>query len=468
MSSQQEQFERNPSAGGERPRGTMVSVRAPVGPYLAAGFVCLFVTAFLIYLEHEFYAAAFAGTAVVLLFVLAATDKITFDGRRIRRTGWVYKLATRSLGVRDRLKVSDVEQVDTQVFRGIRRGGRMIFKFRTSIRGKGTLFVVLSGGRRFREFIRTLLPELKADVLDSRSIELRNYLSNPGDVLLRAITAKIPPSDIIEPSLTIEAKHARSSPAVDASSSLEANTLRQLGNELRLAGNVVRALEAFRRALIIAPADAWLLFDSARCLYSYSGARRDAKLQRRAIALMRLAERRAGQDGELLSLIGESYSQMGDWHRAAVVFRRIAETIGASFRSLRGQAEIALRDGKIAHVIHNFAEANRLSSTASLRRWTQTEVDYFTRLNDDDEYMELEVSRVNLLESLARTRRTALRITLLGALGVMIGVLLPDDLVANIGWAVSFAALAVWAAMLIGRRMLEARIPFDLVEDDRA
>ena len=55
-----------------------------------------------------------------------------------------------------------------------------------------------------------------------------------------------------------------------------------------------------------------------------------------------------------------------------------------------------------------------------------------------------------------------------GALGVMIGVLLPDDLVANIGWAVSFAALAVWAAMLIGRRMLEARIPFDLVEDDRA
>lgn len=466
MSLHQENSKQVRSEAARRPI-SIVSVRAPIGPYLAAGFISLFITAFLIYLELDVYAAVLAATAFVVLPVLAVTDKITFDGRRIRRTGLIYRSGARSFGVRDRLKISDVEQVDTQVFRGIRRGGRMIFKFRTSIRGKGTVFVVLSGGRKFREFINAVLPELKPDVLDSRSIELRNYLSNPGDVLLRATTAKIPPSDVIEPSLTVGSKHARSIPAVEISSGQEANSLRQLGNELRLAGSVVRALEVFRRALIIAPADAWLLFDSARCLYSYSGARRDAKLQRRAIALMRLAERRAGNDGELLSLIGESYSQMGDWHRAAAVFRRITETIGASFRSLRGLAEIALRDGKIAHVIHNFAEANRMSSTASLRRWTQAEVDYFTRLNNDEEYMELEVSRVNLLDSLARTRRTALRITLLGVLGIMIGVLLDENLVANVGWAVSFVALAVWAAMLIGRRMLEARIPFELVDDDK-
>jgi tetratricopeptide (TPR) repeat protein len=313
--------------------------------------------------------------------------------------------------------------------------------------------------------VRAILEKLDTNVMDTRSIELRNYLEKPDAVRLRANVSNIPPSDVIEPAFSQRVKrHADRTPISPDPS--EAKKLRRLGNELRLSGAVVRALEAFRRALVLAPADPWLLFDSARCLYSFSGARRDQRLERKAFALMRLAERRAGNDGELLSMIGESYSQMGEWDRAANVFRRVSESVGASFRSLRGQAEIALREGKIAHVIHNFAAANRASTTESLRRWTQNEVDYFTRLNNDEEYMELEVSRVNLIDSLGRFRSTALRLVIFGTVLVVSGLAFQEYLVANTGWTIAIAALLIWIAMHFGQQMLQDRIPFELVDID--
>ena len=65
---------------------------------------------------------------------------------------------------------------------------------------------------------------------------------------------------------------------------------------------------------------------------------------------------------------------------------------------------MALREGKIAHVIHHFSIANRLAETPSLRRWTQGETEYFSHLNSDDEYMELEISRVNMLETVESSK----------------------------------------------------------------
>jgi tetratricopeptide (TPR) repeat protein len=236
---------------------------------------------------------------------------------------------------------------------------------------------------------------------------------------------------------------------------------------LRLTGSLLRAIEAFRRALLLAPRDAWLLYDLARCLLSYSGAERDERLERRAVAMIRLAERRAGGDGELLARIGESYFQIGDWRRAASVFKTAIGAVGESFRSLRGLAEIALREGKIAHVIHNFAAANRLADTSSLRRWTLAEMEYFSRLNEDDEYMELEVSRVNLLDTLDRVRRSALRFVLLGLPVIAAGLLLEDSLIANIGWGVSILALCIWILVVAGKQMLQRRIPFEIVDADR-
>ncbi len=246
----------------------------------------------------------------------------------------------------------------------------------------------------------------------------------------------------------------------------KADYLHQLGNELRLSGYLIQALEAFRRALILNPKDARLLFDFARCLHSFAGSERDKKLGRKAFAALRLAEKRGIKDGEMLAQLGESYFQYGDWKRARSVFQKSLEAAENSFRSARGLAEIALREGKIAHVIHQFSTANRLAETASLRRWTQSESDYFSRLNSDDDYMEMEVSRVNLLESVEGAKKTFLKAAMFGFPVIVFGVTLEDVLIANIGWAVSTIAILVWVGTIMSQNLLSSRIPIDFTEED--
>ena len=162
---------------------------------------------------------------------------------------------------------------------------------------------------------------------------------------------------------------------------------------------------------------------------------RDAKLEHKAIAALRLSERYAGDDGDLLARLGECYFQIGEFQRAGNVFHRVRDRLAENFRAARGLAEMALREGKIAHVIHHFTAASRIAETPALRRWTKGEAEYFSRLNSDDEYMEMEISRVNLLETFENSKKTALRIASLASPAVIAGLLLDDDLIANIGWA---------------------------------
>ena len=182
--------------------------------------------------------------------------------------------------------------------------------------------------------------------------------------------------------------------------------------------------------------------------------------------MMRLAERHAGNDHDLLARIGECYFQMGEWRRAAIVFRRATDAFGESFRMLRGMAELSLREGKIVHVIHNFAAANRLAKTSALRRWTKTEVDYFSHLNSDEEYMELEISRVNLVDTLERTKRLSMRAGAVGFVVIAFGIAFGDNLVANIGWTAAGLSLTVWVVAILMTKMLSPRIPFELMETD--
>ncbi len=448
-----------------------ISIRVSPHSYFAALFLTTFVSAFLFYLEADRAAALVFGLSWLAVPLLAFTDRITFDGRRIARTGLLPKAWASMNDLRKRLKLSDIEQVETQAVRTLKRGGNVFYRYRTSFRGKGVGFTVASGGEDYRRMIRAILPRLSENAMDNRSIELRDYLSEPKDVLASARSSQIPSADVLEPSIAkMRARDkgvSRRRPDEIRKEDIEkADGLRRLGNELRLSGYLLQALEAFRRALLLNPWDARLLLEFARCLQSFAGAEHNEKLERKAIAVMRLAERRAGNDEYLLSRLGESYFQAGESRRAGLAFQKAMDRVGESFRSVRGMAELALRDGKIAHVIHNFSAANRLAETPALRRWTQGEADYFTRLNDDDEYMELEVSRVNLLDNLESAKKTSLRIALLGFPAIAAGLILEDDLVTNLGWAVSAVSLIIWTALLLSLRLLSTRIPFELMEDD--
>ncbi|HTK37908.1 MAG TPA: hypothetical protein VL325_05400, partial [Pyrinomonadaceae bacterium] len=180
-----------------------------------------------------------------------------------------------------------------------------------------------------------------------------------------------------------------------------------------------------------------------------------------------LAERYSKGNPDLLTRLGEAYFQLDEWRRAENVFKRAVEGMNDNFRALRGLAEIALHEGKIAHVIHNFSSANRIAGTAALRRWSRAEADYFSRLNEDDEYMDLELARVNLLETLERSAATSLKIAALGFPTIIVGALFEDKLVVDIGWAVTAVSLIIWTGITISQRLFRSRIPFDVYQNEK-
>ncbi|MBK8812573.1 MAG: hypothetical protein IPN69_17830 [Acidobacteria bacterium] len=447
-------------------RAAFAGIRVSPNRYVTAMMLVLFFAAFCVYLEWNIAAVALFVSGIVILPVLAFTDRIVFDGKRLRRTGIVPRFWAWFNNFHYRLKITDIEQIETQSLRALKRGGNVFYRYRTSFSGRGMHFVIASGGEDYRRMVHEIFPRVPADILDNRSIELRDYLAEPKEVLMKAEFVHIPSADVLEDSVfefrvgksRRTEKRAEGDPA-------KAADLRQLANELRLSGYLIQALEAFRRALLITPRDSWLLFEFARCLNSYAAAERNERLLRRAIASLRLVEKRA-DDGELLARVGESYFQFGDWRRAQTAFQKSVEIIEESFRAARGMAEIALREGKIAHVIHNFLTANRLAETPALRRWAQTEADYFSRLNENEEYMDLEVSRINLLETLERSKRTARRVGLVGLPTIIFGVVFDDPLVANIGWAVSSIALVLWLALMVAVNVFSSRIPYEVLEEE--
>ena len=80
--------------------------------------------------------------------------------------------------------------------------------------------------------------------------------------------------------------------------------------------------------------------------------------------------------------------------------------------------------------------------------------------------MEMEISRINLLEGLERSMKTCLRIALLGIPAILFGIVSDDNLIANIGWTVSSIALLIWVGLIMSQKLLSARIPFELLEED--
>jgi tetratricopeptide (TPR) repeat protein len=449
-----------------------VSIRVSPNGYFTALFLATFFSAFLTYLEIDWAAISLFCAAWLALPVLLWTDKISFDGKRITRKGILPRLWAAINNSRNRLKISDIEQVETLAMRALKRGGNVFYRYRTSIQGKDLRFVFASGGEDYRRMVNSLFPVLPENVLDNRSIELRDYLREPKETLMKAEFAQIPSVEVLEDSVNefqTNDKHARAKREereIGTEEIEKADYLRRLGNELRLSGYLLQSLETFRRALFLNPNSAWLIFDFARCLYSFAGAEHNEKMEKKALAALRLAEKRANGDGELLARLGESYFQYGDWRRAQKVFQKAVDKTGENFRSVRGLAEIALREGKIAHVIHHFSTANRLAETNALRRWTNNESEYFSRLNDDDDYMDLEISRVNMLETLERSKRTCLKIAFLAFPAILLGLVTFDDLIANIGWAVSTVSLLIWLGLMLSQNLLSTRIPLDFDEED--
>lgn len=464
----------NSAVNKDTDRSNEIGVRATLNSYLAAFLVGSYFCLVLLYAEYETAAFAVFAISWVVIPFLALSDHLICDNKRIYRSGIIFRSWAWANARRRGIRYSDIEQVDTQSMRMVRRGGRIIYRYRTTIRGRGLTFVFISSGENYRKAIARILPNVSDDVLDSRSLDLKIHLADPKEVKMKAAFAGIPEADVLENSLSRTDKRRRNEDdridnVIQDSVADRAEYLQRLGNELRIAGYLAQAAESLRRALRLEPRNARLIFDFAKCLHSFAAAERDAKLGVRALAALRLAQRYARDDASLLSRIGETYAQLGRWSSAAAAFRASVERFGVSFLATRGLAEAALQDGKLAHVIHQFAAAHDSATTPALRRWANAESEYFENLNSDPDYLELEVSRVSMLETVARSKKTTLVIALLSVPVIFFGTVFEDDLIAQVGIAVSGVAIAGWVALQFFGKLLGSRIPYELAEtrDDR-
>jgi tetratricopeptide (TPR) repeat protein len=449
--------------------GTTNGIRVSPNSYFVGVFLATFLAAFFVYLQMDFAAVFAVALGWLVIPFLLLTDKIIFDGEVLTRTGLIPGLWAWINRQPNKLKIGDVEQVETQALRALKRGGNVFYRYRTSVTGKNLSFVFASGGEDYRQMVRALFSRLNEDTLDNRSIELRDYLTEPKETLMKAEFARLPSAEVLESSVSefqISSRKLKTKDAENPGENHEkAEYLRRLANELRLAGHLLQALEAFRRALLLKPGDAWLIFEFARCLHSFAGSEQNEKLELKARAALRLAEIRGRRDSELLARLGESYFQYGEWERARRVFQKALDATQESFRSVRGLAEIALREGKIAHVIHHFATAIHFADTKALRNWAQSETEYFSRLNTDEDYMEQEIRRINWLEGILRGKKTALRFAMIGFGAILMG-LVTEDFIANLGWAVSAVSLLIWAGLIMSGNLLAERSPLIEATED--
>jgi tetratricopeptide (TPR) repeat protein len=444
------------------------SIRVSPTGYFSALFVSVFLSGLAIDSDYTLFGLSLFVFAWATFPLLALTDKISFDGENVKRTGLLPNIWAAMNDESLSLKLAEIEQIETTALRALKRGGNIFYRYQTSVSGDGLKFVFASGGENYRTLVKQLFGKVDENVLDNRSLELRQYINEPKEILMKAEFAKIPSSEVLENSLENFTNKSvkRCNFAFVEEDQEKVDYLRQLANELRLSGYLLRSLEVFRRALLINPNDAWLLFEFSRCLSSYAGAERNAKLEHRANAALRLAELRNNKDGELFSRIGESYFQFGAFERAKLSFNKALSTTEESFRSARGLAEIALREGKIAHVIHHFGHAIRSTEINALKIWAEGETDYFRRLNTDDNYMDAEVQRINWLESMQKHRGMAIRIGILSFAIIILGVFLEESLIKNIGWAISAVCFLVWTILTFGRSVFAERIPLDLFDED--
>jgi tetratricopeptide (TPR) repeat protein len=445
-------------------RTRLASVRVSPGGYLATASALTFIALLLLRAELDFAALLMIGCAWLVTPLLAFTDRISFDGHLLARRGvvpFVKKLAGRRTLA---LRAEDIERVETSAVRTLRRGGRVRYRYRSEVTGKGLSFVFASGGKSYRRMVRVLFPLLSDEKLDTRSSELRDYLATPQTLSITLNYLRLASADVLDNATEdLQSSGRKSARAGRALKELRRSTdfergrlLRRAANELRAAGRLREAAEAFRRALLVTPRDGWLVYEFARFLRSQASAVSDARLLARARAGLRLAARRGSENALLLTRIGESFFEFGDEEPAARLFQRALELNPHSFRAEIGLAELALRSGKLAHVIHHYDAAARIAPDDSLSRFARRESAYYTRLNDDDDYLSTELRRISWLQHVQQARRIGARMTFTGITVALVGPAL-DPAIESFGWALSTSAVIAWVGVAFVQRLLARR-----------
>ena len=360
--------------------------------------------------------ALFCWALIVPILLATLFDRIEFDGKAITHRGPLPLLLNLAFGVRRQIAIADIEAITTEVITFSFSNGDSRNTYHTRIGGGGFELTIRSHRRNYPAFIKAVFQAAGLQKLDPRSQELYEYFEN---------TATVKDFPFLKNDIE----------------TLPLSLLRKLGNALRLAGRLSQASNYFHVAYEKEPRNAGLLYEMSRYLRS-SAHNKDTRMMQRSDACLRLASRLARQEPDLMERIGEVFFERFDYRRAAECFRKALEFDSSRFRSNIGMAEIALRDGKLAHVAH-FYNAASGSNDAALARMARREANYYQRLVSDDEFLEKELRRIRFLNQVRWARRlSALSFLIAWMIASVIGKL--SLTLQKYGWALMATSAMVW------------------------
>jgi tetratricopeptide (TPR) repeat protein len=393
------------------------AIRPGYLPHLTAAAVVL--TAGSALLGNGYLTEAALTWALLLPIAAAALlDRIEFDGRTIRHKGPLAALLSGLLRRPRNLAVADIETITTETVNFSFASGDTRVSYHTRINGAGFEVLIRSHRPSYLPFVKALFRAAGPHKLDPRSYEIYVYLEEG------ALVKRFP---LLKNEIEV----------------LPTSRLRGIGNALRLAGKLSQAASYFHLAYEKEPRNAELLYEMSRFLRS-SARSRDPRLLQRSDACLRLASRLADAEPDLLERIGEVFFERLDYKRAADCFRRVLEIDPSRFRANVGLAEIALRDGKLAHVAHYYGAASA-SEDGALARLARREAQYYQRLMGDDHFLEKELRRIQGINQIRWARRLSALVFLTAWMAASLaGRFSPE--VQNYGWALMATSGLVWCA----------------------
>jgi tetratricopeptide (TPR) repeat protein len=405
-----------------------IRIRPGYVPYTLSVAVAMTAGSALFKAGHLTLSLAFLAL-IIPMFVAAILDVIEFDGRVIIHRGPLAFLLKTGFRVPSRLNVSQIEAITTETTSLSFATGDARLSYHTRITGAGVEMVVRSHRSTYLKFVRALFRAVGQDKLDPRSVEIFQYLESgkslKGLPVLKTDIAAMPMP-----------------------------RLRRVANSLRLAGRLAQASSYFRVAYEREPRNPQLLYEMSRFFRS-SAQNDDPRLRQRSDACLRLASRLAHDEPDLLERIGETFFERLDYKRASDCFRRALDTEPTRFRANIGLAEIALRDGKLAHVAHyyNAAAANE---DLALAKMAGREARYYERLMGDDDFLEGELRRIRVSNQIRWARRLAALAffsawMVAGVMGRFYSAF------EDFGWAVMASSGLLWCASTAAIRIFRRR-----------
>src|SRR5437763_8157315 len=175
----------------------LASVRMSSGGYLAIAAVMTFVALICLRTHRDLPALIIVFTTWTTIPALLLTDRLTFDGVRLRRTGLICffrrVLFQRALEV----AVADIESVEVVSLRTLRRGGNVRYRYRVDVAADDSS-LTFSSGRNFRRMVHELLPQIAEHKLDPRACELRDHLIAVKVVRAEAVRLGIASASVLD------------------------------------------------------------------------------------------------------------------------------------------------------------------------------------------------------------------------------------------------------------------------------